>query len=307
MTTALGQDNLLGTTGNVLAIVFEWLYIITLVSCFILSLGNTPQGSKKFYMTMVYFWVVLMIYLLFAAIFITVKSVQKQLDPATGHLHFTVGLIFSDPLFFTLVVSMVSTYLLYFVMSILFLDPWHMFTSFAQYMLLTPTYINILNVYAFCNTHDVTWGTKGQEKPEKLASVNINPDGKLDVHLPENEHDLNSQYELELRSFAAKPTKVTRVVSPSDKQENYYKGFRSAVVLVWIFCNLALTAVVLNTGGFNRFKKSNATDTVESEQGIVDRQSTIYMAVVLWSVAALSAFRWVGSLWFLVLRIMKGV
>ena len=28
-------------------------------------------------------------------------------------------------------------------------------------LLLTPTYINILNVYAFCNTHDITWGTKG--------------------------------------------------------------------------------------------------------------------------------------------------
>jgi chitin synthase len=27
---------------------------------------------------------------------------------------------------------------------------------------MVPTYINVLNVYAFCNTHDVSWGTKSQ-------------------------------------------------------------------------------------------------------------------------------------------------
>ena len=36
-----------------------------------------------------------------------------------------------------------------------------MFTSFVQYLLLTPTYINILNVYAFCNTHDWNETRKG--------------------------------------------------------------------------------------------------------------------------------------------------
>ena len=28
------------------------------------------------------------------------------------------------------------------------MDPWHMVTSFVQYTLLAPSYINILNVYA---------------------------------------------------------------------------------------------------------------------------------------------------------------
>ena len=28
------------------------------------------------------------------------------------------------------------------------MDPWHMLTSFVQYTLLAPSYINILNVYA---------------------------------------------------------------------------------------------------------------------------------------------------------------
>ena len=36
----------------------------------------------------------------------------------------------------------------YFVSSILSFAPWHMFTSFIPYMLLSPTYINILQMYA---------------------------------------------------------------------------------------------------------------------------------------------------------------
>jgi hypothetical protein len=34
-------------------------------------------------------------------------------------------------------------------------DPWHMFSSFVQYLCIAPSFTNILNVYAFCNLHDV--------------------------------------------------------------------------------------------------------------------------------------------------------
>lgn len=37
--------------------------------------------------------------------------------------------LFEDQLFFTLIVSLLSTYILYFLVSFLFMDPWHMFTS----------------------------------------------------------------------------------------------------------------------------------------------------------------------------------
>jgi len=126
LTTSLADPSLLGTPGRILAVVFEWLYLVTLVSCFVLSLGNRPQGSNKLYMTMVYFWVFIMAYLMFAAIFITVTSIEAQL---ATHTHITVQVIFQNSLFIHLMVSMAATYALYFTMSLLFFDPWHMFTS----------------------------------------------------------------------------------------------------------------------------------------------------------------------------------
>lgn len=226
---------------------------------------------------------------------------MKQVD-AGG---FTFAMLFTNSLFRTLIVSMCATWLLYLFASILFLDPWHMVTCFFQYLLLTPTYINILNVYAFCNTHDITWGTKGDDKPEKLPTANLKPGGKVDVTIPTDDADLNTQYESELRTFATKWEAPKRVVSQQEKHEDYYKGFRSAVVLAWMFCNLALAAIVLNAGGIDRVNIGGSAD--QDQDQTVQERATIYMAVVLYSVAALSAVRFIGACWFLVVRVFRGV
>ncbi|KAF1849058.1 glycosyltransferase family 2 protein [Cucurbitaria berberidis CBS 394.84] len=292
-------QNELGTTGKVLFIVFEWLYIAVLITCFILSLGNRPQGSNKWYMSMVCFWCIIMAYLMFASIFITVKSVQTQIKENNG---FNVADLFKDKIFATLIISLLSTYVMYFVVSIIFLDPWHMFTSFIQYLLMTPTYINILNVYAFCNTHDITWGTKGDDKPEKLPSVTTKADGKADIQAPTDDADLNTQYETELRVFSTKWKEEKKVVSAGDKQEDYYRGFRSGVVLFWMFCNLGLSALVLQAGGLE-LTVSNPDEAQKKQT----QAATIYLAVVLYSVAGLAAFRFTGAMWFLVVRMFRGV
>ncbi|GMG37423.1 unnamed protein product [Aspergillus oryzae] len=169
---------------------------------------------------------------------------------------------------------------------------------FIQYILLTPTYINVLNIYAFCNTHDITWGTKGDDKAEKLPSANLKPGGKVDVDIPQDDGDLNAQYDTELAKFAEKPPKEVQVISEEERQADYYKGFRSAVVLAWVFCNFALGAVVLSAAGLDRFDQSEKT----SEDS--NKRSTIYMAVVLWSVAGLSIFKFIGALWYLVVRMV---
>ncbi|KAA8569656.1 hypothetical protein EYC84_001259 [Monilinia fructicola] len=273
LTTSLGGDDLLGKVGVILGVVFEWLYLFTLLTCFILALGNRPQGTNKVYMSMVYFWIIIMIYLMFASIFITVKSIQTQL--AKDQFNWTD--IIKNQIFYTLIISLASTYLLWFISSFIFFDPWHMFTSFFQYLLLTPTYINILNVYAFCNTHDITWGTKGDDKAEKLPSAVLKAGGKVDVNIPTDDGDLNAQYESEMRKIQSKAPPEKREFSAEEKQEDYYKWFRSSVVLFWLVCNFALTSAVLSTAGLEKIDTSTDDTT----------KSTIYMAVVLWSVAGL--------------------
>ncbi|KAK3944068.1 chitin synthase 3 [Diplogelasinospora grovesii] len=298
LTTSLGDDNLLGNVGDILSVVFEWLYGVSLITCFVLSMGNRPAGSGPYYMAMVFFWAIIFIYLMFAAIFISVRAIQTDL--ANG---FAISDLFKNPVFYTLIISVMSTYGIWLVASLLMFDPWHMFTSLIQYMLLTPTYTNILNVYAFCNTHDISWGTKGDDKPDKLPSVSTK-DGQGKTDLPD-EGDLNAQYERELQVFGRKPVKEVKTPSAAqleEKQMDYYRGVRTVVVLVWMIMNFALCALVLSTAGLEKITPQNGSiDATQSSR------ATTYMSVVLWSVAVLSGFKFLGALWFLVVRMFRGV
>lgn len=231
---------------------------------------------------------------MFAAIWITVKSIQSELAD-DGKI--TVATIFSNKIFLDLIVSLSSTYVLYFVSSFMFFEPWHMFTSFIQYLLLSPSYINVLNVYAFCNTHDISWGTKGPDVPPPIKDGKVTTtDGKVNLSVPTDDKDLDAQYEAEMRLLLVKAEKEVSIRSAEQKQKDYYAGVRSGVVLSWVFSNFALSALILNSGGLERL--GGNTD----ETAVENKRSSIYLAVVLWSVAALSAFRFIGATWFLILR-----
>lgn len=73
---------------------------------------------------MVYFWVFIMIYLAFAAVFVTVRSIQEEVQDNS----FTFSTLFTNSTFFSIIVSLGSTYVMWFIASIIFMDPWHMFT-----------------------------------------------------------------------------------------------------------------------------------------------------------------------------------
>jgi chitin synthase len=125
----------------------------------------------------------------------------------------------------------------------------------------------------------------------------LKPGGKVDVSIPTDDGDLNAQYEAEMRKIVMKAPPEKREFSASEKQEDYYKGFRSRVVIFWLVCNFGLVAVVLSTAGLERITASTNDST----------KSTVYLAVVLWSVAGLSLFKFIGAMWFLIVRMFRGV
>jgi len=154
---------------------------------------------------------------------------------------------------FTILLALCSTFGLYFVASFLYLDPWHMFTSFGQYMLTQSSYINILNVYAFSNWHDVSWGTKGADKADALPSAQTKKEGGKqavieEVDLPQA--DIDSQFEQTVKRA------LTPYVAPKEDNkkslEDSYKSFRTRLVTLWIFSN-ALLAVCITSDSVDKF------------------------------------------------------
>ena len=119
-----------------------------------------------------------------------------------------------------------------------------MIHSFLQYQLMATSYINILNVYAFCNWHDVSWGTKGADKADALPSAQTTKKADteggasvevLEYELPQTEVD--SKFEKVVKRALAPYKEPEKSEGPS--LEDAYKNFRTRLLILWIFSYLS--------------------------------------------------------------------
>ncbi|SJM85692.1 related to Chitin synthase 1 [Zygosaccharomyces bailii] len=298
-----------GSAFNVLCVVFYWLYGVCIVSTFILSLGNKPKTTEWFYVATCVFFAVLMVYMLFCSIFMSVKSFEDIL----GQKVTFVGLV-TEQAFRDLVISLGSTVCLYALSSIIYLQPWHMITSFAQYVLLTPSYVNVLNIYAFCNVHDLSWGTKGSAaKP--LGKILAKEDGTFNMEIPVSGQEIQSDYDkyLLILSRGSEEDEGSKEIPPEERKASYYAKVRSVVIIVWLLTNFGVCAAVLEYGGIGDYlamKSSNVTgdadDTAKGhERPIITDKATIYFTIILWIVALSAAIRFIGCSLYMLRRLIK--
>lgn len=254
-------------------------YTCVLLICtqFILSLGNRPQGAKKLYLFSMVVYSIIMIYTTFATIFIVVRQLREKDNP---ELHM------GQNVFTNFIVSILSTVGLYFIMSFLYLDPWHMFTSSAQYFMLLPAYICTLQVYAFCNTHDVTWGTKGDNVMKTDLGGAVGKGNSVELEMPSEQLDIDSGYDEALRNLRDRVEVPDSPLSEAQMQEDYYKSVRTYMVLSWLIANAILAMAV---------------SEAYSERGIGENY---YLAFILWSVAILAVFRALGSGTYAILNVI---
>lgn len=146
--------------GDIVFQVVYQVYFFAIAFLFIMSLGNRPQGSKWLYYSLATLFALIMGLMLFMGgwtIYLAIKNYDefRKRNNTSFIKYFS-----STPTFRDMVVSVVSTYGLYLISSLIHLDFWHLLTSMIQYLFLLPTYINIFMIYSFCNLHDVSWGTK---------------------------------------------------------------------------------------------------------------------------------------------------
>ncbi|KAI7369941.1 Chitin synthase, partial [Hortaea werneckii] len=261
--------------GRGIFIFLRYCCVLCIMMQFVLSMGNRPQGAKKMFLWSMVTFSVIMAYTTFASIYIVVIQF-------TG----SSGVKLSDSLFTNMVVSILSTIGLYFIMSFLYLDPWHMFTSSAQYFMLLPSYLCTLQVYAFCNAHDVSWGTKGDNIAKDLGVAKVNKNGIVEVDMPSEQLDIDSGYDEALRNLRDRIEVPSGGISESQAQEDYYRAVRTYVVIVWLTCNAILAMAVSEVYGTTYIGDN------------------IYLKFILWSVAILALFRAIGSGTFLAINVI---
>jgi chitin synthase len=244
-------------------------------------MGNRPQGAKKLYLASMIIYSVIMAYNTFACIYIVILELKKTSDKIK----------LGNNVFTNLIVSTASTIGLYFMMSFLYFEPWHMFTSAAQYFMLLPSYICTLQIYAFCNTHDISWGTKGDNviHTDLGAAMGHGKGATVELEMPSEQLDIDSGYDEALRNLRDRLEVPSQPVSESQQQEDYYKSVRTYMVVCWMVANAILAMAVSEAYG--------ATAVGDN----------FYLSLILWSVASLALFRALGSGTFGIINCVEAV
>jgi chitin synthase len=194
--------------------------------------------------------------------FAIARVVQTAFDNVPDGSSFTAiaTSAFSEPAFRDLVISFSATYLMYLIASFVYLEPYHMFTSLLPYLLLLPSFINILQVYSFwyysshlthlSNLNDISWGTKGDNTSQDLGGVTAvkGKDGKqtVEIDFPSDRAAINQNYEVFIRGLKAPREVNDSGPDEKTKQDDYFRNFRTKTVLLWVFTNALIVGLLTN-------------------------------------------------------------
>lgn len=200
-----------------------------------------------------------------------------------------------------IVVSLLLSYCSYLVSAAFHGQLSHIVICMVPYLLLFPSYINTMTIFAFCNVHDISWGTKGQtavsvtqQDKVKIASE-VNAQIITDMSQPIlTMSDTQQAYRLALQQFAIRPPSEHAHRDASTKREDYFKQFRTNLVLAWVLSNGLLIAIISS----DAVTKALVGDKFE--------HTNIYVSLLMYTIAAMSLLRFAGSMLYLVVRARRG-
>lgn len=247
----------------------EWVYIFFLILQFVLALGNRPKAEQRLYILSFLVFAVMGMYLITVSLWLTVKMFTSLVHQIDGNDSFWKVIMTNAQSTTVLIASLIATFGVYLLASIMYLDPWHMITSFPQYMAIAPSMINILNVYAFCNLHDVSWGTKGSDKADTLPSVDTKkaklPDGTVEEVI-RGQEDIDAHFREVVQRAVAPVIVEEKKEQPTMDDSN--KTFRTRLVVFWILCNGALTIAIQNLAGLPHGNQKEHQRKQQTTQGL---------------------------------------
>lgn len=278
--------------GTIIFEIILKLYIGILFVVVVCSLGNRPQGSKYTYGTSMVLFGICNVIGLYCAGYTVYMAAPKT---AAEWSRFG-NLVETNSAFRDIVISLAATYGLYFISSFLHFEPWHMFTSFIQYMFLLPSYVNILMMYAMCNLHDVSWGTKGDNGSSKDLGGAKKVSGKdgqdlYEVELPTAREDVDQVWAASRAALRTRPPEEKEHRDAKTKQSDHDRNSRTNTVLLWTGTNM-LMILVFTSQAFQNWAHKYGNGTFNP-----------YLSFLFYALAGLSLIRFVGSTLYLIFRL----
>ncbi|RSM03311.1 hypothetical protein CEP52_007463 [Fusarium oligoseptatum] len=234
--------------------ILQIVYLAMILFQFILALGSRPKNHVVGYTVSFLMFGFIQVYMMMNLIYLTKRLVDFKLENDNGSNYAYINEYFTDLGPATIITAGVSIFGVYIAVGFLALDPWHLFTSYAQFLFVSSSYVNILNIFAFSNVHDVSWGNKSkrQELPTQepsrnyllLAETRNRVSGASDTTLHEDIHIINAEYE-KVVIQALTPDPVVKMEKQPSQSDSLLE-FRTILLASYIFSNFFLCLIILN-------------------------------------------------------------
>ena len=248
--------------------VIQIVYVAMILFQFILALGSRPRNHRISYVVSFAIFGLVQVYLIMNLVYLVKRVADFKADDTGASSYAYIGEFYADIGQATIVVAGFSVLGVYILDAILALDPWHLLTSFAQFLFISSSYINILNIYAFSNTHDVSWGKKGRHedaetrRPAGRAAGPVAIErrftfGDQDPAIRSMATQRDESPEARTREYQAAVDRAMADEEPADKDKNAHRPkvlatadslmeFRTIILASYVFSNFFLCLIVLN-------------------------------------------------------------
>ncbi|PVU89450.1 hypothetical protein BB559_005093 [Furculomyces boomerangus] len=268
------------------------LYLLALISVFVLALGNRPQSSKYIYWFAVAVFATFFIVTFYYYTFTFVK-VLLEIDITKGVLKLFQNHLVRDNL-----ISFGATLGVYLVSSLLYFEFFHVITCLVQYFIWMPSSINILTVYAFCNIHDISWGTKENEEKNGLCNgLREGFSNELEVlgmRRGSNNAERNFiKFRENLKRIKSGDTNEVKFQTKKDDQNRL---LRTNIVLAWVFSNF-IVAISLSSVWYIKY-----LEYLDLEMGF-----NPYLTFLFWSICGLTTMKFFFSILYVLNHYILGL
>jgi chitin synthase len=268
--------------------VLQVIYVCMIVVQFILALGTRPRAARWSYFVSFIIFGIIQVYFIMNVIYLFKRVADVRFkDSNQGAKNFEyINVYYSDIGDVTVVVSSVAVFGVYIAAGFLHLDPWHIFTSYAQYLFIVSSYTNILNIYAFSNFNDHSWGCKGA-RPEPSVQASAISKTTTDHQVILEEPDIPQDH-IDFHFEAVVKRALAPYVPPQIKikrtLDDDAKIFRTRLIGIYIFSNFFVCIFVLN-------------DSSKQLHWLGDSywHKIWFFRIWLWANAACLYFRFLGS------------
>jgi chitin synthase len=128
----------------------------------------------------------------------------------------------------------------YFIAALAHGDLFSVASTFFQYLYMLPTFVNILMIFAFCNTHDLSWGTKGLDGTAQAHGKN----GGINTRTYRSSLEGTQNFVIARlkQSYAQAMREKAQEAHRQECTASEFRGFRSFWVTCWVFTNTVYCA-----------------------------------------------------------------